>query len=413
LLGAAAGVGATAGLVAAKQLADAASAAVQQASTSLPTGPVPTGVAASDTAAVQAAMTANSGGTTYLTNPGTFAIDATVHLSGSLVLGPSTILQASTTIAGPVVDTPVGTFLQNVQIVGGIIDAHNLAYNCLYIRYHGPIYVETDCINATQDYVILGDPAAAGSGYGATLGPSMSITNPAGSFNAGYSNLNIQNSTDNVIYIANMQGAETGVTSMTGDNKFISTHPNGGTGQPMVQCFFDISNSNTYTACTVDTVTPLAHSGATGSASNNVITDAAIKAQHRGLPVTGTHIPAGSYVGPVTAGTSFLLVTNANNDVSPTGTVSGIRLAGVGWNAAGYGPGLMLANCVAFEGSAGGVDNSCYAITVGPGVTALPVSNFNVLGVSAAYRWIAPFTGNTTVVEYFGLQQTNVVTGPR
>lgn len=379
-----------------------------------PAGPVPTGTAATDTAAVQAVLTAaGTTGTAYLTQPGTFAINATLHSSSNLVMGPSTILQASTGLSGPVLDSPVGTFLQNVNWTGGTIDANGKAgTQCLYARMFGPMFIDINCINAIVDFVILGDPGAAYGSYAATLGPNMSIIAPAGHYAAGYSCLWINNATDCVVYLANVQGAETGVRSTTGDNRFITTHPNGNAGtQPMVQCFFDSSDSNSYIGCEADSVSALSHSGATGSASNNTITDAAVKAQHQGLPVTGANIPAGSYVGAVTSGTSFLLVTATGTTSTPTGAVSGITLVGVGWNflpTTGY-PSSVVSSCTAFQNSLT-TDNTCYALTVGPGATTLPISNFNVVGNDITHRWIAAFAGNTGVISYSGLQQTFVVT---
>ena len=383
-----------------------------------PTGPVPTGVAATDTAAVQAALTANAGsypnfGTTYLTQPGIFKINATLHCNGNLVMGPSTILQASTGLAGPVLDSSTATELQNVIWTGGTIDANGQAgTNCLYPRYFQNMYIDIDCINSIVDFVILGDPGAGGPTYAATLGPNMSIIAPAGAYAAGYSCLWINNATDNVIFLANCEGAETGVRVGTGDNKFIGTHPNGNPGsQPMLQCFMDTSDTDSYVGCTVDTPSSISHAGATGSNANNTITDAAIKAQHVGIPVTGTNIPAGSYVGTVTPGVSFLLITAANGTSTPTGAVSGITLVGVGWNLySGFGyPNAVLTGCIAYVNSAG-LDNAMYAVTVGPNTTGqVPIIGLNVIGQSASHRWLAPFAGLTTSITYSGLQQNFVV----
>ena len=384
----------------------------------LPIGPVPTGVAATDTPAVQAWLTANAGsypnfGTAYLTHPGTFAINATLHCNGNLVMGPSTILQASTGLSGPVLDSGVGTELQDVIWTGGTIDANGKAgTQCLYPRFFQNMYIEIDCINSIVDFVILGDPASASGSYAATLGPNMSIIAPAGAYAAGYSCLWIQNATDNIIHLANCEGAETGIRAPTGDNKFIATHPNGNPGsQPMLQCFADSTDTNAYLGAIADTPSSITHSGATGSASNNTIADTAIKAQHVGLPVTGTNIPAGSYVGTVTPGVSFLLITATNGTSTPTGTVSGISLVGVGWNMySGFGyPNSSLNGCIAYINSSG-LDATMYAVTVGPNTTGqVPIIGLNVIGNSSSHRWLAPFAGLTTSITYMGLQQNFVV----
>ncbi|MGA8680258.1 MAG: alkaline phosphatase family protein [Acidimicrobiales bacterium] len=89
-------------------------------------------------------------------------------------------------------------------------------------------------------------------------------------------------------------------------------------------------------------------SGATGSASSSIIEDNSIVADDTGREVTGTSIPANSFVGAVTdtgpqfpttnTGSatvgSFQLVDQSGNPVDPTGPVSGITLSAEG--APGY-----------------------------------------------------------------------------
>jgi len=84
--------------------------------------------------------------------------------------------------------------------------------------------------------------------------------------------------------------------------------------------------------------------GATGSSASNVIADNSIVADDTGRQVTGTNIPANSFVGAVTdtgpdfpttssgaADTgSFQLVGQNGNPVDPTGAVSGITLSAEG-----------------------------------------------------------------------------------
>ena len=85
-------------------------------------------------------------------------------------------------------------------------------------------------------------------------------------------------------------------------------------------------------------------SGATGSSLSTTIEDNAILANDTGRAVTGTNIPANSFVGAVTdtgpqfpttnSGLvdlgSFQLVDQAGNPVYPTGPVSGITLSAEG-----------------------------------------------------------------------------------
>jgi hypothetical protein len=84
--------------------------------------------------------------------------------------------------------------------------------------------------------------------------------------------------------------------------------------------------------------------GATGSSASNVISDNSIVADDTGREVTGTNIPANSFVGAVTdtgpdfpttsAGSattgSFQLVSQNGSQVDPTGPVSGITLSAEG-----------------------------------------------------------------------------------
>jgi Phosphoesterase family len=84
--------------------------------------------------------------------------------------------------------------------------------------------------------------------------------------------------------------------------------------------------------------------GATGSSASNVISDNSIVADDTGRQVTGTSIPANSFVGAVTdtgpnfpttstgaaVTGSFQLVDQNGNPVDPTGAVSGVTLSAEG-----------------------------------------------------------------------------------
>jgi hypothetical protein len=61
----------------------------------------------------------------------------------------------------------------------------------------------------------------------------------------------------------------------------------------------------------------------TVTSGSATVTDASITAADQGRPVTGTGIPAGSYVGTVTPGTSFLLSSSPTSQVNVNGTASG------------------------------------------------------------------------------------------
>lgn len=84
---------------------------------------------------------------------------------------------------------------------------------------------------------------------------------------------------------------------------------------------------------------PAARTDASASASGGVstITDAAILATDINRPVSGTNIPANSYVGTVNPGVSFTLINGLGAAAVTAGAVSGITLAAVNQRtAAGY-----------------------------------------------------------------------------
>lgn len=376
-------------------------------------GPVPSGVAATDTAAVQAALTAGAGGTSYITQPGTFAINATLHLSGSLVLGPSTVLQASAAIAGPVLDTPVGTNLTNQSLRGGTIDANNNAYNCVYIRFSTNFFLESNFKNGLQDDVIIGDPSSSTNSVNCVVGAATTITH-TGAYQAGWSCLWINNASDCRVFAGGeIYGQETGVRvsagTTGGDNKFFGTHPFGALpGWPMLQCFHDeYGFMDEYHGCMTDTTSNVTHAGATGSGASSTITDASIKAQHLGLAVTGTNIPAGSFVGTVTAGTSFVLVNSAGTAVDPSGAVSGITLGGTGYNFAS----TTNSSSTIIGGTsflAGGTTNTQVAVTCGPNAS-VKISNLTICGISTQV-FLSSFAGTTGNITWENIFQGYVTT---
>ncbi len=78
-------------------------------------------------------------------------------------------------------------------------------------------------------------------------------------------------------------------------------------------------------------------SGATAGSGVSIITDAAILATDVNRPVSGTGIPANSFVGVVTAGVSFTLINGLRAPAVTTGVVTGVTLAAVNQRtAAGY-----------------------------------------------------------------------------
>lgn len=83
--------------------------------------PAPTGVASTDTANVEAALTAGAGGLCKFTRSGTYSINKGLVLpvNTSLFIGPNTILKATAAIAGPLLSTPQSERSLKQSIVGG------------------------------------------------------------------------------------------------------------------------------------------------------------------------------------------------------------------------------------------------------------------------------------------------------
>lgn len=375
----------------------------------LPAGPVPTGVAATDTANVQAALTAAAGGVCYLTQPGTFAINATLirPSNASIFLGPNTILQASTTIAGPVLsDSPTTRSLRQSIVGGGIIDSNNLAQNALWLRYfQRGMVLGVICMNSTQSDVILGDVNATAASNQAYLTEwFMTDRKPSFPVPVGYYSVWFQNCTDSMGIAFQTTGQETGIRVDGSDCKFFNVHSYGAESQ--MHCAFDDNSLlNEWIGCIADTPTPSLHSGATGSNANNTITDSAILPQHKGVPVSGTNIPAHSFVGTVTSGVSFQLVSSGGATVTPTGPVSGVTLAGVGIMCRGAGTRIIGGNI--YVSTIYGVDNGCYGVVFGSSANTGFVDGFSAYGGSGSFRVTQAIVGNSLACSWTSLLQVN------
>lgn len=91
-----------------------------------------------------------------------------------------------------------------------------------------------------------------------------------------------------------------------------------------------VNSANTYTSNEGGTSAVRVDTGSYSTGAAQVITDASITAVDFGKPVTGTNIPANSYVGTVTVGTSFLLssTSGSQTNVSPTGSGTTLTIGG-------------------------------------------------------------------------------------
>jgi hypothetical protein len=371
--------------------------------------PAPTEVAATDTANVEAALTAAAGGLCKLTRPGTYSINKGLVLpvNTSLFIGPNTTLKATSAIAGPLLSTPQSECSRKQSILGGgIIDANGLAQNALWLRYfQRNMTVGVICQNSTQHTVILGDPEAPAGSDEAHLTEQFMVDRTSGSVPVGYYGLWIRRCSDGTAVGCVVTGQQTGVRVDSSNWKFYGVHPYGA-GFPMNTCFDDNELSE-YHGCCADTPTPLTHGSATGEAASTTITDTAILGQHQGLPVSGTNIPAGSYVGAVTSGVSFVLANSGGVGVNPTGAVSGITLAGVGWMLRRIN--ARIIGGTAYISPTYGTDNAAYGVLIGAGVQNVFIVGLLVEGGSGSVRYSAPLIGNLSSSTWVGLLQNNCV----
>ncbi|HXX91734.1 MAG TPA: Ig-like domain repeat protein [Acidimicrobiales bacterium] len=141
---------------------------------------------------------------------------------------------------------------------------------------------------------------------------------------------------------------------------------------------------------------PQPRSDATAATTNGspVVTDSAIGASDFGKPVSGTGIPANSYVGTVTPGSSFLLSSaaggpQANVDATATGTVT-----------AKIGNQPIFLNCPT---ATSGV-NSPYQVVSAPSPTVGPTSSTAILFLSG----FVPYAGSNPVTVTVGPDSATV-----
>lgn len=257
------------------------------------------------------------------------------------------------------------------------------------------------CQNATQHTVILGDNGAPAASDEAHLTEEFMVDRTTGSAPAGYYGLWIQRCSDGTAHGCVLTGQSTGVRVDASNWKFFGVHAYGA-AYPMNTCFDDNSLSEWH-GCCADTPTPITHGSATGSAASSTIADTSILAQHLGLPVSGANIPANCFVGTVTSGVGFVLLNQSGTEEKPTGTVSGVTLAGVGWvcrNARG-----VIVGGNAFMSPIYGVDDASYGVVIRNGVTNVFMCGLRVEG-SEETRFIAPLVGNLSASNWVGLLQT-------
>jgi hypothetical protein len=370
--------------------------------------PAPTGVAATDTANLQAALNAAAGGICKITKPGTYAINKEGlkrPYNASVYLGPNCVLQAAEAIAGPLLtDSKTERSLRQSIVGGGVIDSNNKAWNALWCRYfQRGMTLGVVCENSTRSDCILGDNEATATSDEVFFTSQFACDRrivaaaPAG----GYS-LWLQRCTDVGGAPVTLTGQERGVRVDGGNCKFFGLHPYGAE-YPMNVMIEDNGLLNEWHGCTVDTPTPVEHAEATGSAASGTITDTAILSQHKGLPVIGANIPAHSYVGTVKPGESFILATSAGVEVKPAGEVKGVKLAGTGWMLRE--PETRIIGGVAYISTTYGVDDAAYAIVNTSNAANYLVVGLSIRGGDITHRFIKPFVGNVINNSWVNITQ--------
>ncbi|HEY4916579.1 MAG TPA: hypothetical protein VIH92_06700 [Solirubrobacteraceae bacterium] len=374
--------------------------------------PPPTGVTATDTANVKAALRAagEANGVAVLNKPGIYKVNEELirpH-TASIIIGPNTTLQATAPFTGTSLLTDSKTEKSEWCSIlgGGRLDSNNVANHALFARYFGHMTFGVLCMNSLEDDVILGDEAATASSYEAYLTAAFWVNRNSGAVPVGHYCMWAQNCSDGRIEGCVFKGQETGVRIDKGGWRGWGAHPYGA-AYAMQVCVESRAGSEWF-GPNFDTPTPNAHASATGEAASSTITDTAILPQHESRPVTGTNIPAESFVGAVTTGEHFTLVNKLGESVNPTGSVSGITLLGVGLLQRGEAA-FRVAGGAIFNSAAYGVDNGCVGIVVGKNITQGDIDGFESNGSSGGARVTKLLTGKLLAVRWRGLIEKNTV----
>lgn len=376
--------------------------------------PPPTGVAATDTANVEATLKAAGevAGLARIDQPGTYQINKELiqPFNVSIYIGPTTNLKGSAPVTGECLlsDSKTEKTISQSIVGGGTLNSNNVFKHALWPRYFGhQLVLGVKPKNSLEDDCILGDNTATGPSQEPVLTADFLIQRSTGTTPVGHACLWAQNASDGRMPGTVMTGQETGFRIDKGGWRGFGVHPTGAE-YPMQVCIEDNVGCE-FMGLNLDTPTPKEHAGATGEAASSTITDAAILANHEGRPVTGTNIPAGSAVGAVTPGVSFTL-KNAETgaSVKPTGAVSGITLVGVGY--------LISANGFSVSGQVYvspkyGVDNGCVGVMVATNVSVGKgvVNGFQGNGGSAEFRVTKALAGKLSAISWSNLVERNCV----
>jgi hypothetical protein len=379
--------------------------------------PPPTGVAATDTANVKAALKAagEANGVAVFNKPGTYAINEELvrpH-TASVIIGPNTILQATAPFTGTCLLTDSKTEKTEWRAItgGGELDSNNVAKHALFARYFGHMTFGVVCKNSLEDDCTLGDSTATASSYEAYLEPSFWVNRTSGSVPVGHYCVWVQNCSDGRVSAGNVfKGQETGIRVDLGGWKGFGAHPYGAAFK--MQVCLELNASGEWCSSMFDTPTPATHGEATGEAATSTITDSNILSQHECRPVTGTNVPAESFVGAVTPGVSFTLVNKNGVAVKPTGAVAGIILLGVG--ALVRSSGVRILGGSTFNNSTYGVNKGCVGAVIGPSVVKGVVLGFEAAGATTEMQVARALVGKLSVITWSDIIEKNCteVTSP-
>lgn len=374
-------------------------------------GPSPLGnsTTGGDYAQIQAILTVGATlGMATITAPVTYWLEEPLVLSSSATFGPMTSFKAAANFptGQPLLTTPnpsgVPTLLTGLKWQGGIWDANFVALNCFYPRY------SVTCVasgmtfnNAPGDWLVVGDNAAAAVSI-QFYGYDLQFGHPLGNLPSdGAALIHVQNGSDCEFWGCQGVGAYIGAYIQHSDCKFYGCHFNPATA---FVTFLDASTvgGSEFHGCTADTPVALSR---TCTSSGNVITDSFMLSRYTSLPISGTNIPAGAYVGNV-SGSAFNAVDKFGNTLTLGGSVTSYLLGGVGYqlNAPSA---AKLVGSRALMGPAAGTTQTCYGCVIGPLVTTASASSFSV-NSSTSNQWIAAFGGLTDVLSWTGLQQSQV-----
>lgn len=210
-----------------------------------------------DTTTLQNLMTsmAGVGGLTLAFTPGKWLITAPLNIDGiNVLLDPATIIQASSVFAGPML-TNTKTIAWDTQWIagGGLLDCNDKADNGLYLRFfRDPTIRDVRVFRPNSHAIILGDPTATSTSYGAKVQNAHVHRLATGAVPAGSYGIWTQYATDSEINVAEVVGQDVGIRNDQGNNRFIQAHVWGYSGHVPTTCFDD-NNDGSWTDCFADT----------------------------------------------------------------------------------------------------------------------------------------------------------------